>query len=205
MRPIHLTLGALFICLMAIGGNITVWFPFLAIPIGGTSVPLSLQTFFAILAGFILGKRISTLSMFIYTFLGFIGIPIFAGLKGGPMTLLLPTGGFIISFIIVAFVVGYLKEKVMSHKGHTYMYIAFIGLIINYIFGVSYMYFSIKFIIDIQITYFAAWISMLPFLIKDVFLTILAVIFVRKFAKTLSHNKLIHTTIPCIQNRFMIR
>src|SRR5690625_6359869 len=76
MRPIHLTLGALFICLMAIGGNITVWFPFLAIPIGGTSVPLSLQTFFAILAGFILGKRISTLSMFIYTFLGFIGIPI---------------------------------------------------------------------------------------------------------------------------------
>src|SRR5690625_7525333 len=121
--------------------------------------------------------------MFIYTFLGFIGIPIFAGLKGGPMTLLLPTGGFIISFIIVAFVVGYLKEKVMSHKGHTYMYIAFIGLIINYIFVVSYMYFSIKFIIDIQITYFAAWISMLLCLIIDFLFTFLAVLFLRRFLK----------------------
>src|SRR5690625_7352141 len=141
MRPIHLTLGALFICLMAIGGNITVWFPFLAIPIGGTSVPLSLQTFFAILAGFILGKRISTLSMFIYTFLGFIGIPIFAGLKGGPMTLLLPTGGFIISFIIVAFVVGYLNEMVMYHKWHTYMFITFFCFIFNYNFCISLLYF----------------------------------------------------------------
>src|SRR5690625_7387599 len=101
MRPIHLTLGALFICLMAIGGNITVWFPFLAIPIGGTSVPLSLQTFFAILAGFILGKRISTLSMFIYTFLGFICIPIFSGLKGGSLILFFITVDFIIFFIFV--------------------------------------------------------------------------------------------------------
>src|SRR5690625_7193583 len=92
--------------------------------------------------------------MFIYTFLVFIGIPIFAGLKGGPMTLLLPTGGIIISFIIVAFVGGYLKENVMSHKGHTYMYIAFIGLLIKYIFGFLYLYFCIKFIIDVQITSF---------------------------------------------------
>src|SRR5690625_6087409 len=116
MRPIHLTLGALFICLMAIGGNIIVWFPFLAIPIGGTSVPLSLQTFFAILAGFILGKRISTLSMFIFTFLGFIGIPIFAGLKCGPMILILSSVRFIIYYIFLAFFVGYWKVQMLYYK-----------------------------------------------------------------------------------------
>ncbi len=44
-RPIDLTFGAVFVCLMAIGANIAVWFPMLAIPIGGASVPLSLQTF----------------------------------------------------------------------------------------------------------------------------------------------------------------
>ena len=54
LRPIDLTFGAMFVCLMAIGANITVWFPFLAIPIGGATVHVSLQTFFAILAGMML-------------------------------------------------------------------------------------------------------------------------------------------------------
>src|SRR5690625_1070856 len=96
---------------MAIGANITVWFPILAVPIGGATVPISLQTFFAILAGFILGHRLGAFSMLTYMLLGLAGVPIFAGLSAGPMAIISPTGGFIISFIIVAYAVGKIAHR----------------------------------------------------------------------------------------------
>lgn len=190
-RPIHLTFGALFICLMAIGANITAWFPFLAVPIGGTSVPLSLQTFFAILAGFILGRRLGTISMIVYTLIGIVGVPVFAGLKSGPMTILLPTGGFILSFIIIAYVVGRLNEKNHENKTRTYIYIALIGLFINYAFGVTYMYFSMKLVLEVDITYHLAWTSMIPFIIKDFSLTIVAALFMKKVDQVLPQTALV--------------
>jgi len=180
MKTIHLTYGALFICLMAIGANITVWFPMLAIPIGATSVPLSLQTFFAILAGFLLGRRLGLLTMLVYIFVGIVGIPVFAGLKAGPMMLFLPTGGFIISFALVTYVVGLLNEKNQKDTLLRYTYISFIGLIINYGFGITYMYLSMKLVLHVDITYIAAFISMVPFFIKDFSLAILAAYFVKR-------------------------
>src|SRR5690625_6655381 len=95
---------------MAIGANITVWFPFLAIPIGGATVPLSLQTFFAILAGFILGPRLGAFTMTVSMFVGLAGVPVFAGLSARPVALVSPTRGFIPSFILVAFVSAFLAR-----------------------------------------------------------------------------------------------
>lgn len=188
MRPIHLTFGALFICLMAIGANITAWFPMLAVPIGGTSVPLSLQTFFAILAGFLLGRRLGLISMLVYMLLGIIGLPVFAGLKAGPMILLLPTGGFIISFIVVSYVVGFLYEKSSNRRTLTYTYISLVGLMINYAIGVTFMYFSMKFMLNVEITYFMAISSMVPFFIKDFSLAVLAAFFVKRVDVLLPKN-----------------
>src|SRR5690625_2501140 len=111
MRTIDLTFGAIFVCLMAIGANITVWFPMLAIPIGGATVPLSLQTFFATLAGLILGRKLGTISMITYILVGVAGVPVFAGLSAGPMALISPTGGFIISFVFIAFFVGFIADS----------------------------------------------------------------------------------------------
>lgn len=180
MRPIHLTVGALFICLMVIGANISVWFPILAIPIGGGSIPLSLQSFFAILAGFFLGRRLGFITILVYIFIGIIGIPVFAGLKAGPMILLLPTGGFILSFLAVAYIVGFLNERSKKGKLLTYTYISLLGLMVNYILGVSFMYFSMRFVLNVEITYFLAITSMIPFFIKDFSLSILAAIFMKR-------------------------
>lgn len=192
MKAIHLTVGALFICLMAIGANISVWFPMLAIPIAGSSVPLSLQTFFAILAGFFLGRRLGMITMLIYTFIGIIGIPVFAGLKAGPMILFLPTGGFILSFIVVAYLVGLLKEKIKKASLFTFTYISLLGLIVNYIIGITCMYFSMKIILSLDITYMLAASSMIPFFIKDLSLAILAALFMKRMynfiPKTLALN-----------------
>src|SRR5690625_4620472 len=120
LRAIDLTYGAVFVCLMAIGANITVWFPFLAVPIGGASVPLSLQTFFAILAGFILGPRLGAFTMAVYMFVGLAGVPVFAGLMAGPAAILSPTGGFILSFIAVAFITGLITRGHINIKTSRY-------------------------------------------------------------------------------------
>lgn len=183
LRPIDLTFGAMFVCLMAIGANITVWFPFLAIPIGGATVPLSLQTFFAILAGMMLGRKLGTISMVVYTLLGVAGLPIFAGLKGGFFQLISPTGGFIFSFILIAFFVGWMTENRQTHSIPYFIFAAIIGLVINYGFGTTYMYTAMNTWLALPISYSVAWAGMIPFMIKDAILSIIAALFMLSLAK----------------------
>lgn len=183
LRPIDLTFGAVFVCLMAVGANITVWFPFLAIPIGGATVPISLQTFFATLAGLMLGKKLGSISMITYILVGIAGVPIFAGLSGGPMALISPTGGFIISFVFIAFFVGWTAEFAKRPSTPIYTVAAIIGLIFNYGIGVTYMYVAMNTWLGLSISYPIAWAGMVPFLIKDAGLTFLAGVFMVTLAK----------------------
>src|SRR5690625_2503916 len=98
----NLTAGAMFVALTAIGANLTSIAPFLVI--GG--VPITLQTFFAVMAGLVLGSRLGAFSMFVYMMLGLVGAPVFAQFKGGTAVLFSPTISFILFFIIVAYVAG---------------------------------------------------------------------------------------------------
>lgn len=182
-KPIDLTFGAVFVCLMAIGANITVWFPMLAIPIGGVSVPLSLQTFFAIIAGLMLGKRLGAFAIITYILVGTAGLPIFAGLQGGPFALISPTGGFILSFVLVAYITGWISEKTKKESRAIYTFAALIGVAINYIIGVSYMYLALNTWLGLEISYMFAWASMIPFLIKDTALSLVAAMFMLQLVK----------------------
>ncbi|GAB4072764.1 biotin transporter BioY [Barrientosiimonas marina] len=185
LRTVDLTFGSVFVCLMAVGANITVWLPFLALPIGGTAVPLSLQTFFAIIAGLMLGKKRGSIAMVTYILVGLAGVPVFAQMKAGPMQLISPTGGFIISFIGVAFVAGWIAEQSRKPSTPVYSIAALAGLAINYGAGVTYMYMAMNTWLELDISYLAAWTSMLPFLIKDAGLTCLAALFTVNLIKRL--------------------
>ncbi|MBU5467225.1 biotin transporter BioY [Virgibacillus sp. MSJ-26] len=173
----------MFVCLMAIGANIAVWFPMLAVPIGGASVPLSLQTFFAILAGLMLGRKLGSISMITYTLVGIAGVPVFAGLQGGPMAIISPTGGFIISFIFVAYFVGLIVDLHKKQSFPYYLIASIVGLICNYGIGVTYMYLAMNTWLNLEITYLLAWAGMIPFLIKDGALACLAAVFMVSLAK----------------------
>lgn len=177
LRTIDLTFGAVFVCLMAVGANVTVWFPMLAVPIGGATVPLSLQTFFSIIAGLMLGKRLGSISMITYILVGIAGVPIFAGMTAGPMALISPTGGFIISFVFVAFFVGWMAEKAKQPSLPIYLFAAVVGLIVNYTIGVTYMYLAMNTWLNLDISYILAWAGMIPFLIKDAALASFAALF----------------------------
>jgi biotin transport system substrate-specific component len=169
-ETIELTLSSMFVVLIAVGANITSMIPGLVV--GG--VPITLQTFFAILAGLILGSRLGVLTTSAYTFIGLVGIPVFAQFSAGLGILIKPTFGFILSFILAAYVIGKMVAK--KNNVSSFIMAALVGTAINYVVGTNWMYFSYKLWADAPegFTYGMAWLWMLAPLPKDIILAVFA-------------------------------
>ncbi len=83
-----------------------------AIPIPGTPVPITLQVPAVLIAGGLLGARLSAVSMSFYLAAGAVGLPVFApwGLPG-LARLLGPTGGYLLAFPLAAALVGFASAR----------------------------------------------------------------------------------------------
>lgn len=184
LRTIDLTLAAMFVALMAIGANITSWAPFLQI--GG--IPLSMQPFFAILAGLLLGSRLGSISMFVYMLVGLAGAPIFAGFSGGIGTLFKLSGGFIISYIVVAYVVGKIVERREEPKFPTFLIASLVGIVLIYVIGTNYMYLAAKVWLALPLTYSAVWKTMMWFMVKDLIFTIIGAVIAPRIYQSVRTN-----------------
>ena len=163
LLDVVLVLG--FACLTAACAQISFW-------IG--PVPVSGQTFGVLLAGAFLGSRRGALSQLSYLAIGATGIPYWFALGGPPgiARLIGPTGGFLIGFVAVAFVVGWLMEKSWDRKIWTSILAMLIGSITLYIFGLSWL------------TNFVPQSSLLqvglyPFIIGDILKLVMAAFIVR--------------------------
>jgi biotin transport system substrate-specific component len=100
-------------------------------------IPITLQTLFLSLAAALLGSYLGALSQIIYISLGIIGLPVFAGGKAGFGVLMGPTGGYLVGFILGAYIIGKLIEK-KERPGFVWIAASmFIGLIVIYILGVA--------------------------------------------------------------------
>lgn len=167
LKPVDITMAALFAALMAIGANITAF-----LVIGG--VPITLTTFFSILSGLLLGSRLGAISMTVYALLGLAGAPVFAQFSGGVSSIVSPTFGFIVSNILVAYAVGKIIE-IKSTKT-SFMAASLVGMSINYVFGTTWMYFAYQlwFGAPEGFSYAVAWLWMLAPLPKDIIFTVLA-------------------------------
>jgi len=103
----------------------------------------TLQTFVIALAGIILGAKKGALSALVYVMVGAIGLPVFAGFKGGFGVVFGATGGYILSFPLLALCAGIgsdLYDKYDKYKNMRVRNILpasglFIGAAINYICG----------------------------------------------------------------------
>lgn len=82
----------------------------IAVP-GPGGVPFTLQAWAVVLAGLTLGAKKGAIAAVIYVLLGAIGIPVFANFNGGFGVIIGPTGGFILSFPLLAFCSGFLAKK----------------------------------------------------------------------------------------------
>lgn len=74
-------------------------------------VPFTLQTFFVLLSGALLGPRKGAAAQMSYLAMGATGLPVFAGFAGGFPYLLGPTGGYLIAFPFAAWVTGMLLHE----------------------------------------------------------------------------------------------
>ncbi|MCD6449535.1 MAG: biotin transporter BioY [Thermotogaceae bacterium] len=104
------------------------------IPAG--SVPITLQVLFVLISGLILKEKYGFIAQLSYVLMGLMGLPVFAGFKGGIVHVIGPTGGYIASFPIAAWIVGRISKNRNFIK---YSIASVTGVIIIYIFGAAWL------------------------------------------------------------------
>ncbi len=110
---------------------------FVRIPLSFTPVPITLQTFFVNLAGAVLGPGLGSAAEVLYVGLGVAGLPIFAGAMSGLGRLAGPTGGYLIAFMIVPFVIGRLV-RLRANPGYWWTVLCMVcGSIITFTAGAT--------------------------------------------------------------------
>ncbi len=141
---------------------------YVRIPLPGTPVPVTLQTFFVLLSGALLGKRPGFASQALYLALGAAGLPVFQGYSFGIQHLFGPTGGYLAGFLAAGFLVGYLMEKNSFNK-YTALAAFVAGNIIIYSFGATWLLYTCRMSLPCAVN-----AGILPFLPAEIFKTALA-------------------------------
>ena len=124
-------------------------------------VPITGQTFGALLVGALLGKKRGATSLLLYLGQGAVGLPVFAGGTAGIAKLAGPTGGYLVGLVVVAWVVGWLSERGWDRRIATAVAAMLIGNISIYVFGLPWL------------ANFVGWgavlrVGLIPFIVGDV-------------------------------------
>lgn len=129
MKAKNLNRIAIFTALLAVCAWISIPSP----------VPFTLQTFGVFIAAGLLGKNNGSVAVLVYILLGAIGVPVFAGGRGGFAVILGETGGYILGFLPAAYICGAICEK---NKKPLILFVSMvIGLVVCYAVGSAWAYF----------------------------------------------------------------
>ena len=140
----------------------------ISVPLPG-GVPFTLQTWAISLAGVVLGPKKGAISAVVYVLLGAVGAPVFANFTGGIGVFTRPTGGFILSFPILALLAG-----IGANSKHTAWLVAGLvaGTIVNWFAGMVYFGFILS--TNLQAAFAAAVLPFIPSaVIRIIFVTII--------------------------------
>lgn len=124
-----IVLGALFVAALA---QVKIALPF-------TPVPLTGQTFAVLLVGATLGSKRSAAAMALYIALGALGLPVFAGGEAGLAYLFGATLGYLVGFVMAAYVIGLLAERGWERSVRTSVLPFLVGTVIIYVCGVTWL------------------------------------------------------------------
>ncbi len=130
----ELTLTALFAALIVVGAFLKV-----DIPLPLYTMHFTLQWFFVLLAGFLLGRKLGTFSVITYIIIGLAGVPVFAA-GGGIGYVLRPGFGFLLGFVFAAYLIGLVSDIIKPVALWQYIIPATIGLVTYYLVGAVYFY-----------------------------------------------------------------
>lgn len=140
-RAMDITLCGFFAALISVGAFIKIELPIQPYPMHFT-----LQWFFVLLAGLLLGSRRAAMSVSVYLIIGLVGVPVFAS-GGGPAYLLRPTFGFLLGFALAAFLMGWMMERKTKPSVFWMFLTSVAGLAVYYLMGMIYFYLISNYVI----------------------------------------------------------
>lgn len=143
----ELVLCGMFTALIATGAFIKI-----SIPVQPFPMHFTLQFFFVLLAGFVLGGKLGCVSVCSYLVVGLVGVPVFAA-GGGLGYLVRPTFGFLLGFAFAAFVAGKIARKLHAHAFLPLLFSAFCGMMVMYLSGMVYFYMISNYVISMPVTW----------------------------------------------------
>lgn len=108
MKNKSLILAALF-------GAISAAACYIQIPLPG-GIPIVIQDMMVMITGLLLGPLYGTLAIALFLLLGIIGLPVYSGKAGIHVLISGPTSGFLIGYLITAFIGGLLITILLSEK-----------------------------------------------------------------------------------------
>lgn len=150
----QMTLSAIMAAVICILGP-------LSIPIPVSPVPITLTNLAIYFTVCILGWKLGTVSYLIYLVIGLAGLPVFSSFGAGFGKLLGPTGGYLIGFIFLALIQGFLM-KAFPGKNTAAVVGMILGMAVCYLFGTAWL------AIQMGLTFPAALsIGVLPYLPGD--------------------------------------
>jgi len=109
------------------------------IPLPFTPVPITGQTFGVLLVGAALGSKRGAASLLSYLLMGLVGLPFFAGGAHGLNIIIGATGGYLIGFLLAAYVIGLLAERGLERNVRTSLVPFLIGTLVIYLCGVAWL------------------------------------------------------------------
>ncbi|OOB78332.1 MAG: hypothetical protein BEN18_07740 [Epulopiscium sp. Nuni2H_MBin001] len=140
------------------------------------AIPFTLQTFAVAFALLFLGGKKGTLAIMIYLLIGAIGIPVFANFRGGIASLVSPTGGYLVGFLIQGFIYSLFIPR-FGESNMVKLITLLIGNVAIYAFG------TIWFLIVIGNT-MTFWVALgmcvFPYVIPDMIKLALAFVVVNR-------------------------
>lgn len=102
-------------------------------------VPVTGQTLVVLMIGMAYGSRLGAATLLAYLVEGGMGLPVFAGGGAGWATLAGPTGGYLIGFLVAAFLLGLLAERGMGRGPVSTALAMIVGTALIYVFGVTHL------------------------------------------------------------------
>jgi biotin transport system substrate-specific component len=151
---------------VALGVGLTAASAQFTMPLPFTDVPMSLVPMAVLLTGAALGSRLGAATQAVYLLLGVAGPQVFAPdprLPAGALRLIGPTGGYLLSYPLAAFVAGWLAERGWDRRCLTSCVALVAGLAVIYLGGLSWRLLLLG-SFDV-----AAMTSIAPFVVPDLF------------------------------------
>jgi biotin transport system substrate-specific component len=129
-------------------------------------VPITGQTLGVIVVGAALGAWRGAAALTTYMLVGLAGLPVFAGFTGTLAAVGKPSFGFVIGFIVSAFVAGWFAERSWDRRPA----LAFIGFaaasIVPFLFGIPYMAFILNVVMGLDYSFAGLLeVGLLPFIL----------------------------------------